>query len=142
MAENKEVSVILCEDLSQAEKVLLAQTKLTPGWRVVEKIANAACRRAQEDTFKVNPEDATADRKVIERQRRARNITEFSDLLFKSIYAHVETATQKEVEEEKAAADAVGEFFGIHPAIKGEPIEAITKTFGIHPARPKKEKKS
>jgi len=142
MAEDKEVQTILCDDLSPAERALLAQTKMSPGWRIVEKIGNAACLRAQQDTFKVNPEDANADRKVIERQRRARNITEFSDLFFKSIYAHVEAITKREVEEEKIAVSAVGEVFGIHSAVKGEPIEAIKKTFGIHPAKPKKGMKS
>lgn len=142
MAEEKEVQSLLCDDLPQAKRVLLAQTKMTPGWKVVEEIANAACLRFQQDTFKVNPEDANADRKVVERQRRARNITEFSDLFFRSIYAHVESVTKREVEEEQEAVSAVGELYGIHSAIKGEPLDAIKKTFGAFPARPKKEKKS
>jgi hypothetical protein len=142
MAEEKEIQSLLCDDLPQAERVMLAQTKMTPGWKIVEKIANAACLRFQQETFKVNPEDANADRKVVERQRRARNITEFSDLFFKSIYAHVNSIAQQEAGEEQEAVSAVGELYGIHSAKKGEPLEAIKKTFGAFPARPKKEKKS
>ncbi len=66
MAEEKEIQSLLCDDLPQAERVMLAQTKMTPGWKIVEKIANAACLRFQQETFKVNPEDANADRKVVD----------------------------------------------------------------------------
>jgi hypothetical protein len=142
MAEQKETRKILCEDLSQAKKVLLVQTTMTPGFKVIEEIANAACLKFQQDTFKVNPEEPNADRVVIERQRKARNITEFCDLFMASIYGHTEAAKKQNTEENQEAEDTVGRTFGIHPAIKGESFDAITKTFGIHPAKPVKKQKS
>ncbi len=139
MAEKKEAQTILSPDLTQAEKVMLTQVMLIPGWRVVIKIANEACLRATQDTIKLDPESADYERIVVERQRRARNITEFSDLFFRSIQTHVESIRKIEAEEEQEVVSRVAEQFGIHPAKPGAPADAIKNVFGIHPARPKKK---
>lgn len=140
MAE-KETRQILSPDLTQAEKVMLAQTIMTPGWKVVIKMANDACSVATKDTIKVAQEDPSYERIVVERQRRARNIIEFSDLLMESIHSHADSMRKVEQKEEDEAVERVANMFGIHPAQppkKGVPADAIQRTFGIHPAKPKK----
>jgi hypothetical protein len=140
-ATQKEPQKILEPDLAQAKKVMLAQTIMTPGWKVVVEIANSACRSAMQDTIKLDPESEDYERVVIERQRRARNITEFSDLLMRSIHEHADSIRNAERKEEAEAVTRVADMFGIHPAKpeeKGKPTDAITRTFGIHPARPVK----
>jgi hypothetical protein len=136
----KEAVKILCEDLLPAEKAMLLQVINTPGWKVVEKIANAACLRATQDTIKLDPESEDYERVCVERQRRARNITEFSDLLMRSIYEHAKTIRIVEKKEEEAAVDRVASMFGIHsanPQDQGKSSDAIKRQFGIHPRRPK-----
>jgi copper oxidase (laccase) domain-containing protein len=140
MAEkaNKEKQTILSPDLTQSEKVSLTQVTLVPGWKTVIKIANEACLRATQDTIKLDPESEDYERVCVERQRRARNITEFSDLFFHSIQTHADSVRRVEATEEEDVASRVGEMFGIHPAKPGAPADAIKNIFGIHPARPKK----
>ena len=99
----KESQKILSPNLTQAKKVMLAQTIMTPGWKVVIEIANEACRSAMQDTIKLDPESEDYERVCVERQRRARNITEFSDLLMRSIHDHaVRSARWSSREEDEA----------------------------------------
>jgi len=140
----KEAQSILSPDLTQGEKVLVAQTVMTPGWKVIVKMANDACARFTQDIIKVDPESLDAEHVVSERQRRARIAIEFSDLLMRSIYEHADSIRRVDRKQEEEAVSRVAEMFGIHPAApsdKGKaPTDAITRTFGIHPARPKAKK--
>lgn len=142
----KESQKILSPTLTQAKKVMLAQTIMTPGWKVVIEIANEACRVAMQDTIKLDPESEDYERVCVERQRRARNITEFSDLLMRSIHVHADAIRRVEQQEEEEAVGRVQEMYnkhGIHPANpkeQGKPADAITRTFGISPAKPRKSK--
>ncbi len=138
----KEKRTILSPNLTQAEKLLLAQTVSTPGWKVVVKIANEACARFTEDTIRLDPETEDYERIVVERQRRARNASEFSDDLMKSVHAHADSIRKVDVAEQEEAEKSVGEMFGIHPAKKINPNDAIKNVFGIHPAKPKKKVQS
>jgi len=133
MAEKKELVTILCPDLSLAEKTALAHTVMTPGWQVVIKMANEACLRATQDCIKLDPESADYERIAVERQRRARNITEFSDLFMRSAFGHKDSIVKHNATEEKEAVDAVANRFGIHTT----PPEAVKSIYGIHPAKPK-----
>src|ERR1700719_3073064 len=126
----KDAPTILSPDLTQAKKVMLTQVTMTPGWKVVIEIANEACLRATQDTIKLDPESADYERVCVERQRRARNITEFSDLLFHSILAHADSIRKVEAVEDKEAVARVGEMFGIHPSKPGAPADAIQRAFG------------
>src|SRR5258708_39731730 len=104
---NKETQTILSPDLTQAKKVMLTQVVMTPGWKVVIEIANEACRTAMQDTIKLDPESEDYERICVERQRRARNITEFSDDLMKSIHAHADSIRRVEQKEEDEAVERV-----------------------------------
>jgi hypothetical protein len=140
MAEKKETRKILCEDLSPVEKALLLQTSMTPGFKVIIKMANEACLRATQDSAKLDPEMPDYDRVALERVRRSRNISEFSDLLFQSIFAHADSVKRQEASEHEEAEQAVDSVFGIHSAKVGESNDAVKKVFGIHSAKPKKQK--
>jgi hypothetical protein len=141
MAERqKEKRSILSPNLSPAKKALLLQVMLTPGWKVVEELANEACLTFTQDILRLDPESEDYERVNVTRTLRARNASEFSELLFRSIVEHANAVRQVKTVEE--APDLAGEKFGIHPAKKVypkiDPTEAIKNVYGIHPARPKK----
>ena len=138
MADEKKDKQMLMPDMSPAKKAMLVQTAMTPGFKVIIEMANEAALRATQDISRLDPEGPDYERKVVERGRRARNINEGFDLLFASVYGHVDSIKKVEAKEDQEAEDAVGAIYGIHPAVKGTPVDAIQKTFGIHPARPKK----
>ena len=142
----KEKQTILSPDLSPTKKALLLQVILSPGWKVVEEIANEACLRFTQDIIRLDPESEDYERVAQTRTLRARNASEFSDLLFKSIVVHANSIRQTQAKEDREVVESVGAAFGIHPAkkadSKADPAEAIKKTFGIHPARPKKSENS
>ena len=142
----KEKQTILSPDLSPAKKALLLQVILSPGWKVIEEIANEACLRFTQDIIRLDPESEDYERVAQTRTLRARNASEFSDLLFKSIVVHANSIRQAQAKEDSEVVESVGAAFGIHPAKKADPkadpAEAIKKTFGIHLARPKKSENS
>src|SRR5579859_6758374 len=134
MVNEKEQPKLLNPDMTQAKKVMLAQTVMTPGWKVVVEMANDMCSQFTQDIIKVDPEEPNAQHVVAERQRRARIASELSALLMKSIYAHVDSIHKVEKKENDEAVERVGLMFGIHPAQppkKGAPADAIQRTFGI-----------
>src|SRR5258706_810940 len=139
MAEKKEARRILGEGLSPVKKALLMQTTMTPGFKVVIELANEACLRFTQDSVKVDPESPDSDRITLERTRRARYISEFSDWLFQSVFEHADSIKRQEASEHQEAEEAVDNVFGIHPAKVGESNDAVKKVFGIHPAKPKKQ---
>ena len=142
MPEKKEARKILCENLPSVKKALLMQVAMTPGFKVVIELANDACLRATQDIAKLDPETNDYDRLVKERARRARNISEFCDLLFESVLSHADSVKMQEAQEHKEAEERVDSIFGIHPADPNVPNDAVKKVFGVHPAKPKKQKQS
>ena len=146
MADEKRAAELLMPNLNAAKKALLLQTSYTPGFQVVVEMANEAALQATKDISKLDPEGPDYERKVVERGRRARNISEGFDLLFKSIFAHADSLKQIEAREEQDAVDAVNKTLGIadsgiHLAKPAEGIDAVTKTFGIYPSRSAKKAK-
>ena len=146
MADEKKDVKILMLDLNPMKKAMLLQTSQTPGFQVVIEMANEAALQATKDISKLDPEGPDYERKVVERGRRARNISEGFDLLFRSIFAHADSLKQIEAREDQEAMDRVNRTLGIadsgiHLAKPEEGIDAVTKTFGVFPARPKKAAK-
>lgn len=142
MPEKKEARKILCENLSPAKKALLMQLSMMPGFKVVIELANEACLRATQDITRLDPETNDYDRLVKERASRARNITQFSDLLFESVFSHADSVKTQAVQENREAEERVDNVFGIHPADPSVPNDVVKKVFGVHPARPKKQNSS
>lgn len=139
MPEKKEARKILCENLSPVKKALLMQLSMMPGFKVAVELANEACLRATQDIAKLDPETNDYDRLVKERARRARNISEFSDLFFESIFSHADSVKTQEAQEHKEAEERVENVFGIHPADPNVPNDVVKKVFGVHSAKPKKQ---
>ena len=142
--EKKDTQRILMENMDVVKKTLLLQVSMTPGFKVIVEMANEAALRATQDISKLDPEGPDYERKIVERGRRARNISEGFDLLFKSVFAHADSIKKREVQEDQDAKDAVAKTMGIansgiHLANPSEGINAVTKTFGTFPARPRKE---
>lgn len=140
MPEKKEARKILCEDLTPLEKSLLLQTTMTPGFKILVKMANAGSLRATQDIIKVDPELPDADHVIKERTKRARYMTESYDLLFESAFSHADSVKMQAVQENKEAEERVDSIFGIHPADPSVPNDVVKKVFGVHPAKPKKQK--
>ena len=141
--EKKDTLQILMPNLDIGKKTLLLQTSMTPGFQVIIDMANEAALRATKDISKLDPEGPDYERKVVERGRRARNISEWFDLLFKSVFGHTDSLRKREAQEDRDAQDAVDKTLGIansgiHLANPKEGVDAVTKTFGIYPARPRK----
>jgi hypothetical protein len=139
MTEKKETRKILCEDLTPMEKALLLQTTLTPGFKVLVKMANAGSLRATQDIIKVDPELTDSDHVITERTKRARYMTESYDLLFQSAFEHADSVKRQEALEHEEAEQSVDSVFGIHAAKAGESNDAVSKVFGVYPAKPKKQ---
>lgn len=138
MSDEKDVKPLLADELTQMERVLLSRIVHDPGFKVLQKLFDSACTRATEDIVKLNPEELDYERRVAERQRKARSVHWFSELVRKSVIYHVDRIKTQDNVEEKQVVDAVNQTIGIFPAKPGTKISAIEKTFGIHPARPVK----
>ena len=89
-------AILLDGELTPTEIASLAALTLQPGWKVLEKMHTAACKRATEAVIKCDPvEDEGYDRKVKALQLKARERNEFSMLILGSIDLHVQSLQQQ-----------------------------------------------
>lgn len=142
MADDKQKPLLLEQDLSLADCIALGQTMNTPGFDILVRLYEAACKSASDDSIKLDPEGADYERKLAVRTQRARNFNECVSYVRACALAHVARVKKQREEENAKAEDAVSNRFGIFPAKKGEELDAITKTFGIHAAKPPKKAKA
>src|SRR5579859_7033866 len=140
MAEDKDKTPLLMNELTIADCAMLAQTMSTPGFEILVRLNEAVCVNAQKDTFKLDPEGPDYERKLSVRTQRARNVNEAIEHVRLSALAHIKRLTMKKQQEDVEAKNAVASVFGIHPAVPNTEGDAIKKTFGIHAAKPKKSK--
>lgn len=142
MADEKAKPLLLENELTIAECVMLNGTMNTPGFSVLVRLYEAACAWANNESLKLDPEDPNYNQKLAVRTQRTRNFNELVQYVRLSALAHVErVGKQKQLEDEQAES-AVASVFGIHPAKPGTEPNAIEKTFGIHPAKPLKKKQA
>src|SRR5271166_5481526 len=132
MADEKQKALLLAEDLSMADCIALGQTMNTPGFQILVRLYEAACKSASDDSMRLDPEGEGYERKLAVRTQRARDFNECVSYVRACALAHVARVKQQRETEENEAQEAVANRFGINPAKKGENIDAITKTFGIH----------
>lgn len=78
------MAMLLGESLTLTEKVILANMTLHEGWKVLQKLMNEACTKANEAVIKLDPADTNYDRQVKVLQSRARNMNEFCLSVLKS----------------------------------------------------------
>jgi hypothetical protein len=86
----------LGENLTQTERLYLGSLTHHDGWPVLEKMMQEACRIANEDVMKLDPEDKEYIPKLTARQQRARNISEFCGAIIKSIKGNIQVAEDNE----------------------------------------------
>jgi hypothetical protein len=91
----------LADDLTQTERMYLKGLSFHEGFPVLQKLFNEACKQANDDVVRTDPEEKDYEKLLATRQQRARNINEFCEAIRKSFNAHVDIAT-KEVEKEAA----------------------------------------
>lgn len=116
----KDVSVeqktepLLREELTPIERAHLYQVVMLPGFKVILKLANAACQRFNDNVIKLNPETQDFKDKVTIRQLEAWTASKYCSDLFKSMEWHTQQVSAVEKQEDEKADDAVSELFGIH----------------------------
>jgi hypothetical protein len=90
---------------------------------------DALCKRVNDDTLKLDPEEDSYERKLSIRTQRARNINEGMGQVRDSVNYHTQVVISAAVEETKQAEEAVKKTFGIYtvplkkktPVIQGSP---------------------
>jgi hypothetical protein len=87
---NQKATPLLSAELHPTKQVMLANLVQQPGWRVVEEIFEAACRRAVENVISVNELSEDYERTLAVLHSKARERNEFSALVLKSIDWHVQ----------------------------------------------------
>lgn len=140
MADEKAKPLLLENELTMAECVMLNGVMNTPGFSVLTKLYEAACAWANNETIKLDPEDPNYNQKLSVRTQRARNFNECVQYVRLSALTHAERVIKQKQLEDESATEAVASVFGIHPAKPTKDGDAIEKTFGIHPAKPSKKK--
>ena len=138
--DNRQKPLLLEKELTLADCVALGQTMGTPGFDIVRRLYEAACRAAGDDSIKLDPERPDYERVLAVRAQRARNFNEIVEWVRVSALTHHDRVRKNAIQQEEAAVSAVGATFGIHPAKPDQKSDAIKNVFGIHPAKPKKAK--
>lgn len=90
---------LLMHELTDIERVALQSLIQQPGWKVIEKLHETACRRATEAVIKVNPEEEGYERLLTALQSKARERNEFSGLILRSVQYHIDVMVEKDKED-------------------------------------------
>ena len=110
MSEEKKALPLLMDNLTTAEKVLLANLSLHPGYKVLIKLLEAACTAATNDVIKLDPMVEEYRRKLEHLQQAARTVNKFSSLVLRSVDYHSQCgqleASVAETDVEKLVNDA------------------------------------
>lgn len=99
MAERK----LLGENLTQEERIVLAQLTHQPGWRVLVKMMAEACRDATELVIKLEPGSERYQERLTGLQSTARAMNKFSAELLDSVKVHQRNVVRQVNEGEKPA---------------------------------------
>ncbi len=98
----KDIDVPILEGVLQiTDQVTLGNMTLHPGYKILIRMINTACAAANATVVSTNPEADDYDRILRSRQQRARNWSELSIWLFKSIDWHTKSGSSSQSEEER-----------------------------------------
>ncbi len=109
--------ILLGENLTHEERILLAQLTTVPGWTILVRMMAEACRNATEAVIKLDPTTERYQEKLVAMQSMARSINKFSTDVLDSVKVHQRSAV-KEAEQEQNPAAQVGKgtrFQGFKP---------------------------
>lgn len=100
----------LCYDsLSFEDKTYLRALSKHPGYVILRKLMEDACRQATEAVIKLNPESENYSNVLKSRQIVARTTNDFCATLVKSIVMHTEAAeTEEKVNKEQEDLEEAG----------------------------------
>src|SRR5258708_7248704 len=115
MAE-KERKTLLQDELSVPDRSMLGQVTHHGGFKVIDKLLEAALLSATADMVKLDPEKSDYDKLIAVRVQRSRNFNECIKLIRDSIDYHISAVQIQTQEENQDAVDAVAATFGIHAA--------------------------
>jgi len=107
MAES--IVPLLQDQLTVPERASLGNLVLHPGWPILIRIFEEGPIRATENVLKVDPESEGADRRVLERQRKARAIQDYYNLVRRSIQHHVDLGVNQMADIAAEEAERVAE---------------------------------
>lgn len=110
MAQRK----LLGENLSQEERIVLAQLTHQPGWRVLVKMMAEACREATELVIKLEPGSERYQERLAGLQSTARAMNKFSAELLDSVKVHQRNVVQQ-VNEADQPTERPTRFKGFKP---------------------------
>jgi hypothetical protein len=91
-------------ELKVDERVILKTLMMHPGYAVLIKIANAACREATEAVIKLDPGDPHYNQKLVALQTTARAKSDFCERLFSSAEWNAQQGVVQEAAEQSTAS--------------------------------------
>ena len=98
---------LLMDELNLVDKINLAQTSLTPGYPVLQKLMEAACAESRIAINDVNPEEPGYDQVLRARQQYSRAINKFCVLVLRSVEWHKQSAAAVEGQKESEIQAAI-----------------------------------
>lgn len=90
------MSKMLCYNLTLDEKVYLANLVAHPGFRVLQRMMEEACKNAEAEVIRLNPEEDGYEKKLKARQLTARAMADFCTSLIKSFNVHTTAAVEED----------------------------------------------
>lgn len=106
MAEKKEVPLLM-DTLTLPEKVMLGQTSLTPGYKILIKLMESACEDSRLAINDVNPEEPGYIEVLKARQQYSRAVNKFCVLLLRSVDYHKAHGVAEEQQKELEVLNAI-----------------------------------
>ena len=100
MAEKTAPKPLLQDGLTSAEKAMLGQTVLTPGYKILVKLMESACVESRIAINDVNPEDDGYEQILKARQQYSRAVNKFTALVLRSVEHHVAWGAAEEQQKE------------------------------------------
>jgi hypothetical protein len=98
---SEEQKVVLGQDLTLEERIVLAQLVQQPGWKVLVRLMAEECKAATEAVIRLDPSGERYDQKLIGLQTTARAMNKFSAEVLKSVKLHEQVAVKALQREEK-----------------------------------------
>lgn len=93
--------MLLRDELNLAERSALHNMTYHPGFKILQRMIDDACRLATEEVIKLDPGANNYERLLVSVQNKARAINEFASALRKSVDVHCNAAIQLEEEEKE-----------------------------------------
>jgi hypothetical protein len=106
MAEKKEVPLLM-DALTLPEKVMLGQTSLTPGYKILIKLMESACEDSRLAINDVNPEEPGYIEVLKARQQYSRAVNKFCVLLLRSVDYHKAHGIAEEQQKESEVRSVI-----------------------------------